>query len=211
MDLSKVYDCFLHGLLLVKLSAYGFDESAIALIASYLSDRQQHVKVRSTFTCYLKILRGVPQGSILGPILFKLFMNDLMFFIQETEVCNFANETTIYSCLPNFEEGTLRLSNDMHLILNWFKINIMVANSGKSQMFLGSNIDNTKITFMKSPPRLLNTGLVSSRASLPSWGESASLALVGHSSSDGVTIKMPYGVDVLHQPVSHPIFSYWVG
>ena len=138
-------------------------------------------------------------------------MNDLMFFIQETEVCNFANETTIYSCLPNFEEGTLRLSNDMHLILNWFKINIMVANSGKSQMFLGSNIDNTKITFMKSPPRLLNTGLVSSRTSLTSWGESASLALVGHSSSDGVTIKMPYGVDVLHQPVSHPIFSYWVG
>ena len=154
MDLSKVYDCLLHGLLLVKLSAYGFDESAIALMASYLSDRYQHVKIRSTFTCYLKILRGVPQGSILGPILFKLFMNDLMFFIQETEVCNFASEITIYSCLPNFEEGTLRLSNDMHLILNWFKINIMVANSGKSQMFLGSNIDNSKITFMKSPPRL---------------------------------------------------------
>ena len=43
------------------------------------------------------------------------------------------------------------------------------------------------------------------------WGEGASLALVGHPSSDGVTIKMPYGVDVLHRPASHPIFSYWVG
>ena len=43
------------------------------------------------------------------------------------------------------------------------------------------------------------------------WGEGASLALVGHSSSDGVTIKMPYGVDVLHQPALHPIFSCWVG
>ena len=54
-------------------------------------------------------------------------------------------------------------------------------------------------------------GLVSSGVSLTSWGEGASLALVGHPSSDGVTIKMPYGVDVLHRPASHPIFSYWVG
>ena len=45
----------------------------------------------------------------------------------------------------------------------------------------------------------------------PSWGEGASLALVGNPSSDGITIKMPYGVDVLHRPASHPIFSYWVG
>ena len=51
-----------------------------------------------------------------------------------------------------------------------------------------------------------NTGLVSSRASLTSWGEGASLALVGDSSSDGVTIKMPDGVDVLHRPASHPSF-----
>ena len=56
-----------------------------------------------------------------------------------------------------------------------------------------------------------NTGLVSSRVSLTSWGEGASLALVGHPSSDGVTIKMPYGVDVLQRPASHPIFSYSVG
>ena len=58
---------------------------------------------------------------------------------------------------------------------------------------------------------LPNTGLVSSGASLTSWGEGASLALVGHPSSDGITIKMSYGVDVLHRPASNPIFSYWVG
>ena len=58
---------------------------------------------------------------------------------------------------------------------------------------------------------ILRVGLVSSGVSLTSWGEGASLALVGHPSSDGVTIKMPYGVDVLHRPASHPIFSYWVG
>ena len=55
-----------------------------------------------------------------------------------------------------------------------------------------------------------NKWLVSSGASLTSWGEFASSALVGDPSSDGVTIKMPYGLDVLHRPASHPIFSYWV-
>ena len=55
------------------------------------------------------------------------------------------------------------------------------------------------------------TRLVSSGASLTSWVEGTSLALVGNPSSDGVMIKMPYGVDVLHRPASHPIFSYWVG
>ena len=149
MDLSKAYDCLSHNLLLAKLSAYGFDESAIKLIANYLSNKYQRAKIGSTFSSYLEILRGVTQGSILGPILYNLSINDLMFFIQETEVCNFANDTTIYSCSRNFKETTLKLSNDTHLILNWFRNNSIVANPGKFQiMFLGSNIDNNKITFM---------------------------------------------------------------
>ena len=61
-----------------------------------------------------------------------------------------------------------------------------------------------------SSQRHWNTGLLSSRASLTSWGQVASLALVGDRSSDGVSIKMPYGVDVLYRPASHPIFSYWL-
>ena len=76
MDLSKAYDCLPHNLLLEKLSAYGFDESAITLIANYLSSTYQRVKTGSTISSYLEILRGVPQGSILGPILFNLFLND---------------------------------------------------------------------------------------------------------------------------------------
>ena len=76
MDLSKAYDCLPRNLLLEKLSAYGFDESAITLIANYLSSTYQRVKTGSTFSSYLEILRGIPQGSVLGPILFNLFLND---------------------------------------------------------------------------------------------------------------------------------------
>ena len=82
----------------------------------------------SKFSSYIEILKGVPQGSSLGPILFNLFINDLTFFIQKTKVSNFANDTTIYSYSPNFEEATLNLSNDTHLILNSFRTTIMVAN-----------------------------------------------------------------------------------
>ena len=74
-----------------------------------------------------------------------------MFFIQETEVCNFADDAIIYSCSPNFEEPTLKLSNNTRLILNWFRIIWfdMKAKPGKFQIMLpGLNIDNNKITFM---------------------------------------------------------------
>ena len=71
-----------------------------------------------------------------------------MFFIQETEVCNFAGDTTIYSCSLNYREVAHKLSNDTHIVLNWFKVNSMVANPGKFHiMFLVSKIDNCKITF----------------------------------------------------------------
>ena len=148
MDLSKAYDCLPHDLLIAKLSAYGYEDSATSLISDYLSKRYQQLKIGSVFSSYLEILKGVPQGSILGPILFNISKNDLIFFIQETEVFNFADDTIIYSCSLNYKEAAHKLSNDTYIVLNWFKVNSMAANPGKFQiMFLGSKIDNSKITF----------------------------------------------------------------
>ena len=131
------------------MAAYGFEDFATSLISDYLSKRYQRVKIRSVFSSNLEILRGVLQDSILGPILVNIFINDLIFFIQETEVCNFADDTTIYSCSLNYKEATHKLSNDTRIVLNWFKVNSMVANPSKFQiMFLGRpKIDNSKITF----------------------------------------------------------------
>ena len=103
------------------MAAYGFKNSATSLISDYLSKRYQRVKKGSVFSSYLEILRGVPQGSILGTILVKISVNDLIFFIQETEVCNFADYTTIYLRSLNYKEAAHKLSNDTHIVLNWLK------------------------------------------------------------------------------------------
>ena len=71
----------------------------------------------------------------------------MIIFIKEAEVCNFADDTTIYSCSLNYKEEAHELSNDTNIVLNWFKVNSMVASPGKFQMFLGSKIDNSKISF----------------------------------------------------------------
>ena len=118
MNLSKAYDCLSHDLLKAKLAAYGFEYSATSSISDYLSKRYQRVKIESIFSSYLEILRGVPQGSSLGPTLLNMFINDLICFIQEIEVCNFADDTLIYSCSLN-----QKLSNDTYIVLNWFKAN----------------------------------------------------------------------------------------
>ena len=74
MDLSKAFDSIDHNLLLAKLNAYGFSKSALRLIKNYLSNRWQRTKINSSFSSRTELLLGVLQGSVLGPILFNIYI-----------------------------------------------------------------------------------------------------------------------------------------
>ena len=139
MDLSKAYDCIPHDLLIAKLQAYGLSSKSLYFLNSYLKGRKQRVKIGDKTSDWLEILFGVPQGSILGPILFNIFLNDLFCFVQETEICNFADDNTLYACDSTLERVISRLENDISKVNSWFKNNSMVANQDKFQvMFLGT-------------------------------------------------------------------------
>ena len=154
MDLSKAYECLPHDLLIVKFEAYGIGKSGLNLLLNYLSNRKQRTKVNSSYSDWYEIIRGVPQGSILGPLLFNLFINDLFLFLERTNICNFADDNTIYRCDSVLEIILEDLQHDMKILLNWFKINSMKPNPKKFQfMILGKgsrlpvilNINNIKI------------------------------------------------------------------
>ena len=93
-DLSKVFDCLPHDLIVAKLHAYGFSIDSLKLINSYLTERKQRVKINDQFSSWLDIIVGVPQGSILGLLLFNIFLCDMFFFCNDIDFASYADNNT---------------------------------------------------------------------------------------------------------------------
>ena len=127
--------------MIAKLEAYGFHKDAIKLLHSYLTDRKQRVKVGSAYSSWRDVLRGVPQGSVLGPLLFNIFINDLLLFIEKCSISNFADDNTLYKCGFELRDVITALEDDLTVIQKWFSDNSMIANPSKYQfMILGAKL-----------------------------------------------------------------------
>ena len=95
-DLSKAFDCLDNKLLIAKLNAYGFSLTAIKLVHDYLSNRKQRTRVNRTYSSWLEIFFGVPQGSILDPLLFNISLADLVFILNDDGIAGYADDNTPY-------------------------------------------------------------------------------------------------------------------
>ena len=139
MDLSKAFDCLNHDLLIAKLHAYGFSKKSVKLIRSYLKNRWQRLKINTSFSSWFELIMGVPQGSVLGPLLFNIYLNDLFWFNVEADVCNFADDTTLYACDMDLETMLWKLEHDSLLAIEWFEANYMKLNKDKCHLLVAGH------------------------------------------------------------------------
>ena len=124
---------------------------ALNLIFYHLTERRQRVKINSSFSSYLDIFQGVPQGSILGLLLFNLFLCDLFLFVEETDVMSYADDNTPHVCSENVDVTLEKLKEVGKVFLESFSNNFLKANAGKCHLILSTgesfsiNIDNEVI------------------------------------------------------------------
>ena len=120
-DLSKAFDCLSHEILLAKLHVYGFSITVLRLTHSYLTNRKQRTKVNLSYGPWEEILFYVPQGSILGPLLFNIFLCDLFFIMNETDL----------------------REHDSMILFQWFSDNQIKANISKCHLLVNKKDDVT--------------------------------------------------------------------
>ena len=158
-DLSEAFDRINYDLLIAKLNANGLDQGALKLTAARVIDHKkfQWVLQRSN---ELDILYGVPQGSILGPLLFDIDICDLFFVVMSSDIVNFRNYTTPYKCPPYYDQLKKNLELTIYKIFSWFKYNNFKVNATRCYFFLSTyqsatiNIDDS-ITKSRNSQELL--------------------------------------------------------
>ena len=130
MDLWKAFDCFPHNLLVAKLEAFGLDTKTLKLMLSYLSGHIQCVKMRKNFSLLKLILSDIPQESILEPILFNIFMNNI-FFLLGSDLHNFADDNTVTAVAETIRDLINSPDVETRNAIEWIKDNDMIANPNK--------------------------------------------------------------------------------
>ena len=158
MDLSKAFDNINYDLLLAKLRAYGFSTSTLNLLHSYQKYRKQNVVINNKTSSSDIVIAGAPQGSIDGPLLFNLFINDLILFLYTAVLSNYADDNNLYAIGNDKEETKRALVKDFQTLINWFYENYMILNTEKCHyMCMGKDVEENKTLQISSPQKMINS------------------------------------------------------
>ena len=142
-DLSKAFDCLNHELLIGKLHAYGLFFSSLKLVLDYLLNCKHRTKVNSKYIAWTDIFEDVPQGPTLGPLMFNIFLWDLLIFIETTYSASCADDNAPYVIKNTIAEVSHELETVSKMHFMWFIENEMVTNVDKSHLLLSSVEDHT--------------------------------------------------------------------
>jgi len=132
LDLSKAFDTLDHNILVNKLQHYGIRGTALAWFSNYLSNRKQCVNVNGNSSEFLNITTGVPQGSILGPLLFIIYVNDLYRCTDNFTFTLYADDTNILCIGKHPDQVIATVNHEMPKVINWFKSNRLHLNKKKT-------------------------------------------------------------------------------
>ena len=143
-DLSKAFGCLNRELLIAKLEAYGFDQPSLDFILDYLKGRKHRTKINNHFSDWYPIISGVPEGSILGPLLFTIYINDIFFFVMEDNLANYADDNTPNATSCDIETVLQYLKYDTNILL-WFENNYFKMNADKCKLLITNNDENVSL------------------------------------------------------------------
>ena len=139
LDFSKAFDTVNHHILLTKMEYYGIRGAALNWFKSYLSNRSQFVSYNEEKSCTKNILCGVPQGSILGPLLFLIYINDLSNVCEFMMPLLFADDTNLFNSGQDSEKVQSEILSDLSRISEWLKINKLSLNIKKTHFMIFTN------------------------------------------------------------------------
>ena len=139
IDFRKAFDCVQHDVLLEKLSLLGLEAGVVSWFKSYLTDRKQRVLANNTHSSFLTVTQGVPQGSVLGPLFYILYADDIVGTIKHCKIALYADDTVLYTSNQDFVCFARYMKDDINALLNWCDTNGIKMNTDKTKIMLFGN------------------------------------------------------------------------